>query len=149
MLATQMPSRPEACLPDAWTLEMGRRIPHLSPAQAALAARAVLEALVDNLPQEDAIALAAGMNPGMRSGLEEILPTRGSAPAVQGDSLVMSVAARLPRFFPHHACLLTRIVLEIITECSAHSAVARVQAATPARWRKLWPKPSLHSVAEA
>jgi uncharacterized protein (DUF2267 family) len=150
MLAVQISSPAHACSPpDAWAAEMGRRIPHLSADQAAQAVRSVLEALIENLQEDDILALVAGMNPDMRPGLEGMLSARHPGPLVQQDSLVMAVSARLPRFFPHHACLVTRVVLEIIADCSTQEAVRSIQAAAPPRWRKLWPKSSLCSMVQA
>jgi uncharacterized protein (DUF2267 family) len=144
MLAAQMSSHATAAAPpDAWTAELQHRIPNLTADQAAHAARSVLAALADNLLDGDVAALADGMNAVMRPGLDAILARRGGGTSTRYESLVMAVSARLPRFFPHHACLVTRIVLEIIADVATQEAVNRVLAATPPRWRKLWPKSSV------
>jgi hypothetical protein len=126
--------------PDAWAAEVARRLPHATFTQGAEAARAVLMALVDNLAKTEALALVAGIDPVMRPRLKIIVEARDDREPVADESLVGAVSMRLPRHFPHHACMVVRVVLAIIAETSTPAAVSSVVAATPPRWRKLWPQ---------
>jgi uncharacterized protein (DUF2267 family) len=150
MLALQTDCRARASAgDDAWVVDVARRIPFCSPMQASDAIEAVLEALLANLPASDVDRLVDGVGAAMRPRLDAMRVSKEVLDTERDDSLVTAVSARLPPRFPHHACLVTRVVLQVIAAHADRDIVSRVIAATPSRWRKLWPQSSWSHIAHA
>jgi uncharacterized protein (DUF2267 family) len=150
MLAMQTACRaPAPARDDGWVDEVARRIPFCSSTHASDGLEAVLDALLANLPASDVDKLADGVQVAMRPRLYAIRASKDVSDAARDESLVTAVSARLPPRFPYHACLVTRVVLQVIAAHADRDVVSRIIAATPTRWRKLWPHSSWSHVAHA
>jgi uncharacterized protein (DUF2267 family) len=150
MLALQTACRARApARDDGWVADVARRIPFCSSTHASNALDAVLGALLANLPASDIDKLADGVGVVMRPRLDAIRASKNVSDIAHDESLVTAVSARLPPRFPHHACLVTRVVLQVIAGHADRDVVSRIIASTPSRWRKLWPQSSWSHVAHA
>jgi len=118
---------------------IGKGLPGVLPYQLDIGVFAVLSAIHAAIDRdaEDVVGdcLPADLQPVWRRMAATSAVWQRSRP----ESLVMAVAKDLPPDFPHHACLLVRVMLAAIASSVSPDSVRTIMAALPAHFRKLWP----------
>lgn len=125
---------------NTWLKDVATRLHFEDRHHAYSALRAVLHALRDQLPAENAVHLSAQLPMLVRGLFFEGWHMTGTPIGDHRvDEFVNRVAAKLPPKFPIDALQVTKAVLAVVQDRIAPGEAAKLVAHLPGHIRELWP----------